>query len=149
MAYDDRGNALSTGGPSGQATYGDDADNRPITRTDATGSSSFSYDAAGRTTAVVDGLAGRTIDYTYDTGGRLAWTAERGLAQGVKRLRTYDALGRLGSDKVSESDPGGGARGSSSARSTPTTVTTTSPRKRRSRTTSGRRTATATTAPAG
>ncbi|WP_432947856.1 DNRLRE domain-containing protein [Kribbella sp. CA-253562] len=108
VAYDDRGNVASISGGSGQATYGYDDDSRPVTRTDATGTSSFSYDAAGRPTAVVDGLSGRTIDSVYDAGGRLAWTAERGLEQGVKRLRTYDALGRLGSDKVSELDPAGG-----------------------------------------
>jgi RHS repeat-associated protein len=108
VSYDDRGNVVSTGGASGQASYGYDADGRPVTRTDETGTSSFSYDTAGRPTAIADGLSGRTIDHVYDPGGRLAWTAERGMEQGVKRIRTYDPLGRLGSDEVSESDPGGG-----------------------------------------
>ncbi|WP_350273997.1 RHS repeat-associated core domain-containing protein [Kribbella sp. HUAS MG21] len=109
VSYDDRGNVLAMTGGTGQATYRYDGDGRPVTRTDPTGTSSFSYDKAGRPTAVADGLSGRTIDHTYDAGGRLVWTAERGLEQGVKRIRTYDALGRLGSDKVSEADPAGGA----------------------------------------
>ncbi len=109
VAYDDRGNVVALTGGTGQASYGYDGDGRPVTRTDMTGASSFSYDKAGRPTAIADGLSGRTIDHTYDAGGRLAWTAERGLEQGVKRIRSYDPLGRLGSDKVAEADPAGGA----------------------------------------
>lgn len=109
LTYDDRGNLLTQQGAAGDATYTYDADGRPATRTDASGTSSFRYDAAGKPLAVVDGLSGRTIDYTYDSAGRLAYTSENGLESYVKRVRTYDPLDRLASDNVTEFDPGGGS----------------------------------------
>ncbi|MCW6006390.1 DNRLRE domain-containing protein [Micromonospora sp. CPCC 205371] len=109
LTYDDRGNLSSIRGPAGEATLGYTADSQLASRADAAGTSTFAYDPAGRLLSIVDGLAGRTIDHTYDPAtGRLAYTAERGLQASVRRVNTYDVLGRLTGDKVTELDPNGG-----------------------------------------
>jgi RHS repeat-associated protein len=109
LTYDDRGNLLTVRGPSGDTTFTYNAESQIATRTDASGNSSFTYDAAGRPLTTVDGLSGRTISRTYDSAGRLATTTEGGFEQNVKRVATYDALGRLTGDNVTEFDPTGGA----------------------------------------
>lgn len=106
LKYDDRGQLLELRGASGDATFGYDADGRLKSRTDAAGSSSFDYDPAGRLKTAVDGVSGRTVNSTFDAAGRLATSGDSGF-QYVKRLYDYDDLGRLRSDKVTESDPTG------------------------------------------
>lgn len=109
LTYDDRGNLLTSRGPAGDATFTYTADGQVASRDDASGNSTFGYDDAGRTVSVTDGLSGRTLDYRYDTAGRLAYSAERGLDPYVRRVNTHDALGRLTGDKVTEFDPTGAA----------------------------------------
>lgn len=108
LRYDDRGQLLGTAGASGGSSYEYTADGLVAARTDASGTAAFGYDPAGRPTSVTDGLSGRTLDQVYDAGGRLSYSAERGVSA-VRRLLSYDGLGRLAADRVAESDPGGGA----------------------------------------
>ncbi|MEV4316755.1 LamG-like jellyroll fold domain-containing protein [Actinocrispum sp. NPDC049592] len=107
LTHDDRGNLLTIRGPSGDATFTYSADSRVATRADTSGTATFTYDLAGRPLSIADGLSGRTVDYTYNTAGQLTYTAEHGAERYVKRLYTYDPLGRLTSDKVTEFDPTG------------------------------------------
>jgi RHS repeat-associated protein len=104
VSYDDRGNILTFG----SAAYTYTADNQVATRADASGNASFLYDPAGRVMSVVDSLSARTLDYAYDPAGRLASSSERGMSQYLKRVNAYDSLGRVTSDRVTESDPSGG-----------------------------------------
>ncbi|TDD02049.1 hypothetical protein E1292_24375, partial [Nonomuraea deserti] len=107
LTYDDRGNLLTTRGPAGDATFTYTADSRLATRGDAAGNSTYTYDGAGRTNSVTDGLSGSTVDFAYDSAGRLLSTTQRGTAGLVKRVKTYDSLSRLLGDKITEYTAGG------------------------------------------
>ncbi len=107
LSYDDRGNLLTTRGPAGDATLTYTGDSRLVTRSDAAGISTYTYDGAGRTNSVTDGLSGSTVDFAYDSAGRLSSTAQRGMASLVKRVNTYDSLSRLVGDKITEYTAGG------------------------------------------
>ncbi|MGO1051523.1 LamG-like jellyroll fold domain-containing protein [Crossiella sp. CA198] len=105
--YDDRGNQIESKGGSGEAGFSYDADSRLKSRVDSSGTAAFSYDGAGRLTSATVGLNGRAVDHSYDPAGRLAHTAERGMERFVRRVRGYDALGRLTGDRLTEFEPSG------------------------------------------
>ncbi|MFD4640319.1 RHS repeat-associated core domain-containing protein [Lentzea sp. NPDC058436] len=105
--YDDRGNLLTSYGAGGSATYTYNGDGTVATRKDVTGDASFTYDKAGRLLSAADPLSGRTVDYGYDSAGRLGVVSDRAVSAWTSRRLTYDPLGRQTSDQVQETVEGG------------------------------------------
>jgi len=71
-----------------------DGDGRRTGQTDATGSSTSTYDTLGRLTSSTNGH-GVTTSYTYDLNGNVLTTTYPGTSHTV--TKTYDALNRLAS----------------------------------------------------
>ncbi|MEU7004895.1 RHS repeat-associated core domain-containing protein [Nonomuraea sp. NPDC046570] len=92
---------------SSSATVGDlnvytyDANQRLVERTDATGTSTFTWDNADRLKQSVDPVSATTIGYDYDKANRL--TGMTYGAGGARRTYTYDALNRLTKDELATS----------------------------------------------
>ncbi|MFC3894117.1 RHS repeat-associated core domain-containing protein [Lentzea rhizosphaerae] len=105
--YDDRDNLLTSYGAGGSATYTYNGDGTIATRKDVTGEASFTYDLAGRLLSTADPLSGRTVDYGYDTAGRLGVVADRTVSTWSSRRLAYDPLGRQTSDQVQQTVEGG------------------------------------------
>ncbi|MFG2753770.1 LamG-like jellyroll fold domain-containing protein [Streptomyces xanthophaeus] len=110
--YNDRGQLLSTDGPSGKSAYTYDADGSMTSRTDAAGTTAFTYDTAGRIDTTTDPLTGTQIRSDFDAAGRpiqqqYARPAANGASTiGANRNYTYDSLGRLTDDTVSRTAGG-------------------------------------------
>jgi RHS repeat-associated protein len=100
--YDDRGYLLSSQGPAGTASYAYNGDGTLATRTNAAGTASFSYNRGDQLTAVTDPVTGRTIDYGYSAAGQLATIADASVASRISRNISYDALGRVTADDLTQ-----------------------------------------------
>jgi RHS repeat-associated protein len=92
-AYDARGRMTSAVSPQGTIALTYDTSDR-LTRIDYPGGRwlQFSYDAGGRRSQMVD-QDGFTVKYTYDVAGRL--TALRDATDAIINSYTYDAAGRV------------------------------------------------------
>jgi len=93
-AYDAAGRLISATGPQGATTFQYDGVSDRLTNVTYPGGRylEFSYDAAGRRTQMVD-QDGFTVNYGYDSAGRLAGLTDGGGASIVNY--TYDGAGRL------------------------------------------------------
>ena len=101
-SYDDRGNLLASQGPTGTASYAYNGDGTLASRTDAAGTASFSYNGDDQLATVTDPVTGRTIDYGYNASGQLATVADSLVASRISRTYSYDALGRLAADNLTQ-----------------------------------------------
>ncbi|QES10330.1 DNRLRE domain-containing protein [Streptomyces venezuelae] len=112
--YNDRGQLLTSDGPSGRSEYGYDADGLMTSRKDAAGTTTFTYDEGGRLDTTTDPLTGTEVRNDYDAAGRLQLTqyAAAGAPRQVRAQRayTYDSLGRLTGDMITRT-AGGGVQG--------------------------------------
>ncbi|GGL01195.1 RHS repeat-associated core domain-containing protein [Mangrovihabitans endophyticus] len=97
--YDDRGDLLTAAGVSGSASFAYDADGSMIRRTDAVGTATFGY-RNGRLDSMTDAASGVTQKLGYNNAG-LVDSIDYG--QGRTRTFGYDDLGRLASDRLSNS----------------------------------------------
>ncbi|MFD7320992.1 LamG-like jellyroll fold domain-containing protein [Streptomyces sp. NPDC059875] len=104
FTYDDRGQLLSTAGPSGASSFAYNADGAMTARTDASGTTAYGYDTAGRLKTVDDGATGTTATYAYDVNNAVA-SIDYGTGKS-KRAFSYDALERVTQDKLTS--PTGG-----------------------------------------
>ncbi|MEU0411504.1 LamG-like jellyroll fold domain-containing protein [Streptomyces griseorubiginosus] len=105
--YNDRGELLTAAGPGGTADYRYDADGNMTYRNTSAGSATYGYDSAGRVDWVQDSITGNQIWYDFDAAGRprleqYATKPEGSAAYTAtgKRTYTYDELGRLHADSV-------------------------------------------------
>ncbi|TDC61286.1 RHS repeat-associated core domain-containing protein, partial [Streptomyces hainanensis] len=115
--YNDRGQLLTTEGPSGTANYAYDRDGNMTERTDAAGTARFAYNGDGRLRwAELDSERGYGIDFAYDIDGRPAaesFISDAPSGQAATRVAsvepiqvhatrsfTYDALGRQATDRL-------------------------------------------------
>ena len=98
-AYNDRGQLLSSNGPSGNASFGYDGDGNQTVRTDAAGTTAYGYLHA-RLDSVTDGLTGTKEQLGYDGAGQV-----KTVGYGAGRTRTfgYDDFGRTSSDVLTNS----------------------------------------------
>ncbi|MFD3326593.1 LamG-like jellyroll fold domain-containing protein [Streptomyces sp. NPDC058701] len=114
--YNDRGQLLTTDGPSGRSEYGYDADGMMTSRKDAAGTTTFTYDLAGRIDTTLDPLTGTQIRSDFDAAGRLITEQYARPAAGgqytatAQRTYGYDSLGRLTGDAVTRT-AGGSVQG--------------------------------------
>jgi RHS repeat-associated protein len=99
-----------------------DANDRIRTRTDATGTTTYTYDAAGKLlSAVTVGASPRTISYTYDGSGNRTGVADSGGATTASTIGPDGRPTQIGVDSVSFDDEGRmTARGTRSYEWTPT-----------------------------
>ncbi|MFF3087593.1 LamG-like jellyroll fold domain-containing protein [Streptomyces nojiriensis] len=110
--YNDRGQLLTTDGPSGKSAYTYDADGSMTSRKDASGTTAFTYDMGGRLDTVTDPLTGTQIQTDFDAAGRptLQQYARPGTGgtytPTAKRAYNYDSLGRLTKDTVTRTAGG-------------------------------------------
>lgn len=110
--YNDRGQLLTTNGPSGKSAYTYDADGSMTSRKDASGTTAFTYDMGGRLDTVTDPLTGTQIQTDFDAAGRptLQQYARPGTGGSytptAKRAYNYDSLGRLTKDTVTRTAGG-------------------------------------------
>ncbi|MFI9387453.1 RHS repeat-associated core domain-containing protein [Kutzneria sp. NPDC052558] len=97
--YNDRGQILSSSGPSGAASFGYDGDGNQTARTDAAGTTGYSYVHA-RLDSVTDGLTGTKQQLGYDGAGQV-----KTVGYGAGRTRTYgyDDFGRTSTDVLTNS----------------------------------------------
>ncbi|WP_405428450.1 LamG-like jellyroll fold domain-containing protein [Streptomyces erythrochromogenes] len=110
--YNDRGQLLTSDGPSGKSTYTYDADGSMTSRKDASGTTAFTYDNGGRLDTVTDPLTGTQVQTDFDAAGRP--TTEQYARPGTsgtyavtaKRAYSYDSLGRPAQDTVTRADGG-------------------------------------------
>ncbi|MFD9795021.1 LamG-like jellyroll fold domain-containing protein [Streptomyces sp. NPDC059070] len=98
FGYDDRGQLLSTTGPSGTSSFAYDGDGGMTSRTDAAGTSTYGYDTDGRLSTVNDGATGSTLTYGYDVNSNVK-SIDYGTGK-AKRAFGYDALEQLKSDTL-------------------------------------------------
>ncbi|MCE7006676.1 DUF6531 domain-containing protein [Kibdelosporangium philippinense] len=96
--YNDRGGLLTAKGTSGDSSFEYDADGRLTARTDAAGTTRYSYLKA-RLNTVVDGATGGRLTYGYDAAGQLS-TVDYGA--GRVRTYSYDNLARPESDVLKD-----------------------------------------------
>ncbi|MFB7608614.1 LamG-like jellyroll fold domain-containing protein [Streptomyces gardneri] len=113
--YNDRGQLLTSDGPSGRSEYSYDADGLMTSRKDAAGTTTFTYDNGGRLDTTTDPLTGTQVRNAYDAAGRLQvalYAATDGAQSEVRAQRTYtyDSLGRLTGDMVART-AGGSVQG--------------------------------------
>lgn len=98
FAYDDDGELTARSYLDGQTpdvtSIGYDADGRRTGQTDATGTSTWTYDSLGRLTSSIDGQ-GVTTSYGHDLDGNVTSLSYPGTSHTV--TRTFDALNRLAS----------------------------------------------------
>ncbi|RAY16691.1 hypothetical protein DPM19_00445 [Actinomadura craniellae] len=102
--YNDRSLPLSTISPGGQtAQFAYDANGRPTSRTDAAGTTGFSWNGADLLDAVTDPATGYATTRAYDDAGRLTDLIYG--AGGAQRHYDYDPLDRPTTDELTT--PGG------------------------------------------
>ncbi|WP_166665506.1 polymorphic toxin-type HINT domain-containing protein [Kribbella caucasensis] len=97
--YNDRGQVLTSTGPSGSASFSFNADGALVQRADASGTADFGY-TQGRLTSITDSVTRTAQTVGYDNAG-----APKTIGYGLGRTRTfeYDDLGRLKSDGLKNS----------------------------------------------
>ncbi|MGW7363622.1 LamG-like jellyroll fold domain-containing protein [Streptomyces sp. NPDC054841] len=98
FTYDDRGQLLTTSGPSGNSSFAWNGDGAMTSRTDASGTSTYGYDTAGRLKTVNDGVTGSAMTYDYDVNSKVT-SIDYGAGKS-KRNFQYDALEQLTEDKL-------------------------------------------------
>ncbi|MEU2155708.1 LamG-like jellyroll fold domain-containing protein [Streptomyces sp. NPDC019396] len=98
FTYDDRGQLLSTSGPSGSSSFAWNGDGAITSRTDASGTSTYGYDTAGRLKTVADGATGSSLTYGYDVTSKVT-SIDYGAGKS-KRAFQYDAMEQLTEDKL-------------------------------------------------
>ena len=92
--------ATSTTGPANSSSFTYNTDGLMASRTDASGTSTYTYDTADRLLTDQDAASGQELTYSYNDMDQLARIAYSG---GDTRTFGYDALGRLTSDEVENS----------------------------------------------
>ncbi|MGW2151223.1 polymorphic toxin-type HINT domain-containing protein [Nonomuraea bangladeshensis] len=93
LEYNDRGLLTKLSSPSGPAsTFAYDAVGNPTQRVDATGTTTYTWDAADRLKTVTDPVSGRTNTYDYDQADRLATITSANPVN--TQVYTYDAVDR-------------------------------------------------------
>lgn len=109
--YNDRGQLLTAAGPGGQVGYGYDADGNMTQRVGADASSFYGYDDSGRIDWVWDSISDSDIWYDFDAAGRPLLEEYAVKPEGsteyvatARRDYTYDSLGRLASDRITNMD---------------------------------------------
>ncbi|MFC4586613.1 RHS repeat domain-containing protein [Sphaerisporangium corydalis] len=104
FTFNDRGLVLKTAktGTSGDlSSFGYDANDRLVQRTDASGSATFTWDTADRLKTLSDPVTATTLTYGYDNADRLT-----GIDYGTnkpKRTYAYDPMDRLTGDTLKTS----------------------------------------------
>ncbi|GII85544.1 hypothetical protein Ssi03_35340 [Sphaerisporangium siamense] len=101
FAYNDRDLLVSTaktGTPGNLSSFGYDGNNRLTQRTDAAGTTSFTWDTADRLKTLTDPVTSATLTYGYDNADRL--TGVDYGAGGPKRTYAYDPMDRLTGDTL-------------------------------------------------
>ncbi|WP_193319053.1 LamG-like jellyroll fold domain-containing protein [Nonomuraea phyllanthi] len=98
--FNDRGLPLKVSrGATQETAYGYDELGNPTQRTDAAGTSTFTWDKAGRLATATDPVTGRTLTYGYDPASRLKTiTATSG--QASTQTIGYDDLDRVTSQTL-------------------------------------------------
>ncbi|MFG3382222.1 LamG-like jellyroll fold domain-containing protein [Streptomyces sp. NPDC047999] len=109
--YNDRGQLLSSDGPSGRSSYVYDDDGLLTARSDVNGTTSFGYDGTGRLDWTNDPATGTQTWTDFDPAGRirLEQHARRSADDGswaveARRSYGYDPLGRLTEDRTTSGD---------------------------------------------
>ncbi len=109
--YNDRGQLLTAAGPGGAASYAYDADGNMTERRTGQSSTAYGYDSAGYVDWAWDSVTGKDIWYDFDAAGRPRLEQYASKADGAaaytvtgKRTYTYDTLGRLSGDAVTNPD---------------------------------------------
>jgi large repetitive protein len=103
VVNDDRGLPLSISGPLNNASYAYNRDGRLTSRTDAAGTTSFTYDTAGRLRTAVNNTTGINVNVaTYDVMSQPTSMVYGG-AGGNTRTLTYDAMHRPTTDTLKNS----------------------------------------------
>ncbi|MCK2216279.1 DUF6531 domain-containing protein [Actinomadura sp. ATCC 31491] len=93
LEYNDRGLLTKITPPTGTAsTFAYDAVGNPTQRMDATGTTTYTWDAADRLKTVTDPVSGRTNTYDYDQADRLSTITSANPVN--TQVYTYDALDR-------------------------------------------------------
>lgn len=92
MTYDDAGQLVATTGVSSSSAY--DQLGRRTRRTDATGTTNWTYDSLGRMTSEWRSSKDDRIDYGYDLAGNLTSIDYPGAAAGIV-TRTFNAANQL------------------------------------------------------
>ncbi|MER7366332.1 polymorphic toxin-type HINT domain-containing protein [Nonomuraea wenchangensis] len=93
LEYNDRGLLTKISPPTGAAsTFAYDAVGNPTQRVDATGTTTYTWDAADRLKTVTDPVSGRTNTYDYDKADRLATITSANPVN--TQVYTYDAVDR-------------------------------------------------------
>ncbi|MEU5398821.1 LamG-like jellyroll fold domain-containing protein [Streptomyces sp. NPDC005963] len=108
--YNDRGQLLTATGPSGSSAYAYNGDGLMTSRDAGGKQATFGYDAAGRLDHTWDSITGGQVWHDFDAAGRPlieqyatnlggveGWTSQ------ARRKYSYDDLGRLTGDRVSNS----------------------------------------------
>ncbi|MFV2117301.1 LamG-like jellyroll fold domain-containing protein [Streptomyces sp. Act-28] len=98
FTYDDRGLLLTASGPSGSSSFAWNGDGAVTSRTDASGTSTYGYDTAGRLKTVDDGATGTTLTYGYDVNSKVT-SVDYGAGK-ARREFSYDALEQITGDKL-------------------------------------------------
>ncbi|MEV6450157.1 LamG-like jellyroll fold domain-containing protein [Streptomyces anulatus] len=109
--YNDRGQLLTAAGPGGQVGYAYDADGNMTQRVGADASSFYGYDDSGLIDWAWDSISDSDIWYDFDAAGRPLLEEYAVKPEGSteyvatgRRDYTYDSLGRLASDRITNTD---------------------------------------------
>ncbi len=98
FVYDDRGLLTATTGPTAfQSSFAYDPAGRMVGRTDAAGTTSYSWTSRSELATVTDTVSGTSRSNSFDASGHLVDIAYSG---GAARHLAYDDLGRLLSDDL-------------------------------------------------
>lgn len=99
FSYDQRGLVSSVGGPAGSSTFAYDAAGRVTQRSDPAGTHDFTWTLRGELESVSDPVTDTTLTYSFDDASQFT-----GVDYGTgARTLTYDDLGRLGTDTLTDS----------------------------------------------
>ena len=100
--YDDRGLLANTAGPAGTTTARYDSMGQLTSRTDPAGTQTFTWTKRGELKTAHDSITDVTRNYTQNSAGELTAVTYNPAGGGTAPVRTYtyDALGRLDTDKL-------------------------------------------------
>ncbi|WP_149259133.1 LamG-like jellyroll fold domain-containing protein [Actinomadura sp. K4S16] len=102
FTYNDRGQLLTASGSAGAGSFAYNDDGLPTSRTDAAGTTTYTYDVADRLSTLADPATGTTLTYGYDDMSQLTSIAYG--TGGNTRAYTYDHLHRLTGDTLKKPD---------------------------------------------